>query len=323
MRCPLSRFAQALCCAALGLIVAAPAVRADNTEADFQAAARAYREGQVAQSANDAAEAARWFELADSIAPSPQALRNAIRSHLAAEQRTRAATLALSAQDRYVDRETRSLVRQVLNSIGSKLARVSVHCGQPCELLCDGQALTARPASDFDVFIEPGEHVLNARFDMREAVQQKVELSAGERLVLSLETVSTGPHDGSLPSSFAVQPLASDKMSAPSTVDNGAPAWMFWTSAGLTAVSAGALLVSGLDTLQRHDDYLRGATEDGYARGIQSQRRTNLLFLSTGVLSALTVGLAFFTDWDGDETTLAPRVSASLDGASLSIGRRF
>jgi hypothetical protein len=315
------KLAQASCLVALWLSVGASA-RADSSPPDYQAAARAYQDGQAALSGNAPAEAARLFELADTLAPSPQALRNAIRSHVAAAQSSRAATLALAAQRRYGDRETQVLARQVLGANSAKLARLSVKCGQPCALACDGQAVEARPAREFDIFIDPGAHLVQAKFDAREPVQQEIELGAGERMILSLEAVSTSPSDAAVPSSFSIRPQFAEPAAAGAPGAPGAPRWMFWTAAGLTAVSAGAALVSGLDTLQRHDDYLESATPDGYARGIQSQRRTNLLFLSTGVLGALTLGLAFFTDWDG-QAVVSPHVDASLDGASVSVVQRF
>jgi hypothetical protein len=311
-----------LCCVAVLWLAPISAVRADSTPPDFQAAARAYQDGQAALNGKVPAEAARLFELADTLAPSPQALRNAIRSNLAASQTTRAATLALAAQRRYSDRETQVLVRQVLGANSAKLARLSVKCGQPCALLCDGQPVEVRPAYEFDLFVDPGTHMVRAKFEGREPVEQEIELGAGERLILSLEAVSTSPSDAAVPSAFSIQPQVAARPAAGVPDAPGAPRWMFWTAAGLTAVSAGAALVSGLDTVQRHDDYLEMPTQDGYARGIQSQRRTNLLFLSTGVLGALTLGLAFFTDWDG-QGSVSPHVDASLDGASVSVSKKF
>jgi hypothetical protein len=313
--------ARTCCVALLWLALGAPA-RADNAAPDYQAAARAYQDGQTAMHGKAPAEAARLFELADKLAPSPQALRNAIRSNLAASQTTRAATLALAAQRRYTDRETQSLARQVLGATSARLARLSVKCGQPCTLVCDGQSVDARPAYQFDLFVDPGTHVVRAKFEAREPVEQEIELDAGERLILSLEAVSTSPSDAAVPSAFSIQSQLADSTRPGAPAAPGAPQWMFWTAAGLTAVSAGAALVSGLDTVQRHDDYLEAPTADGYARGVQSQRRTNLLFLSTGVLGALTVGLAFFTDWGGT-ASVSPHVDASLDGVSVSVSQRF
>jgi hypothetical protein len=315
------KVAQACCVAVLWLVLGATA-RADNTPPDYQAAARAYQDGQAALNSKAPAEAARLFELADTLAPSPQALRNAIRSNLAASQTTRAATLSLEAQRRYRDRETQSLARQVLGANNAKLARLSVKCGQPCALACDGQPVDAQPAYQFDLFVDPGTHVVRAKFEAREPVEQEIELSAGERLILSLEAVSTSPSDAAVPSAFSIQPQLAQSAPAGTPAAPGAPQWMFWTAAGLTAASGGAALMSGLDLVQRHDAYLEAPSQEGYAQGVQSQRRTNLLFLSTGILGALTVGLAFFTDWDGG-ASVSPHIDASLDGASVSVKQRF
>jgi hypothetical protein len=298
-------------------------VRAD-TEPDFQAAARAYREGQAAQAADKPAEAARWYELADSIVPAPQALRNAIRSHMKAGQGTRAGTLALGAQRRYSDPQTRTLLKDVIATSTAIHARLTVKCGQPCELLCDGEAVGARPDSEFDVFIKPGSHLIHARFDTRDPVEQRVDLGPGERLILSLEASGVPDTSGLAPKPVARAPLTASPPATPvtSTDDAGVPQWMFWSAAGLTTLAATAGVISAFDLQRRHDAYIAETTKERYESGIQSQRRTNLLFLGSGVAAALTVGLAFFTDWEG-ETRVAPQVDPVQKSASVAISRRF
>lgn len=306
-------------------------VCADSSGApDYEAAARAYREAQAAQRAEKPAEAARWYELANSIAPTPQALRNAIRSHVAASQHARAATLALSAQVLYSDRETRGLVKGVLANSGSALARLTVKCGTPCELQCDGQAIDARQQNDFDVFIEPGKHLIAANFDSRDKVQHNVELGAGERLVLNLEMGSTPEVAKSTPimttSEFTPPPLPPTTVATTDSPvangERGTPPWMFWGAAALTGAVGTAAVISAIDMANRHDTYLMDPTPEGYYGGIRSQRRTNLLLVGTGVGAALTVGLALFTDWEEGGTQLEPSVSP--DGkASLTFRQRF
>ncbi|MBK6528272.1 MAG: hypothetical protein IPF99_01385 [Deltaproteobacteria bacterium] len=63
---------------------------------DVNAAAAAFQEGQRLQLAREHARAAEFFEIADHAAPSPAALRSAIRSHQAAGHAVRAATLSLA-----------------------------------------------------------------------------------------------------------------------------------------------------------------------------------------------------------------------------------
>jgi hypothetical protein len=90
----------------------------------------------------------------------------------------------------------------------------------------------------------------------------------------------------------------------------------------LTAVVSGAAVVSGVDTLDRRDAYRAAPTRRGYERGVDSQLRTNALLVGAGALMATTLGLAFLTDWDGEES-FAPSVNASPDGAALVLNRSF
>jgi hypothetical protein len=80
------------------------------------AAAAAYQEAQQAQLVRDYARAAELFELADRAAPSPAALRSALRNHQAASHTARAASLALLARDRdAADAQSAQLAAAVLD----------------------------------------------------------------------------------------------------------------------------------------------------------------------------------------------------------------
>ena len=70
--------------------------------------------------------------------------------------------------------------------------------------------------------------------------------------------------------------------------------------AGATAVAAGALLWSGLDTLSARDAYVAAPTEAGYNDGTGRELRTNALVGVTAALGVATVvGAVFFTEWSG------------------------
>ena len=75
---------------------------------------------------------------------------------------------------------------------------------------------------------------------------------------------------------------------------------VFWIGAGLTAVSGGLLLWSGLDTLSANDDYEDNPTRSGFEDGVDKERRTNILIGTTAVLGVATVAVGLFaTDWGG------------------------
>jgi hypothetical protein len=80
-----------------------------------------------------------------------------------------------------------------------------------------------------------------------------------------------------------------------------------WIGAGLTAVSAGVLVWSGVDTLTARDAYVANPTEAGYNDGVGRETRTNVLIGVTAALGVATaVSAALFTEWSG-----RPRASVS------------
>jgi hypothetical protein len=90
------------------------------------AARQAFDQARAAQLQNDFAQAADLFELADRLAQSPEALRSAIRMHIAAGNRARAANLGEQAQARYPDDAATTAVANEAMSAASGLGRVRI-----------------------------------------------------------------------------------------------------------------------------------------------------------------------------------------------------
>lgn len=98
--------------------------------------------------------------------------------------------------------------------------------------------------------------------------------------------------------------------------------------AGLTAVSAGVLLWSGVDTLTARDAYVANPTEAGYNDGVGRETRTNVLIGVTAALGVATaVSAIFFTEWSGRTRTSAARVvpvgGPHPGGASVGVIASF
>lgn len=178
---------------ALALLAAAPAARA-QTQAptpaqtqpaqfearDVAAAAAAYQQAQQAQLVRDYARAAELFELADRAAPSPPALRSAIRNHQAAGRRARAATLALVARDRdAADPQSAQLAASVLAELAPQLASVRVRCAPACDLTVDGGSVGPARATAYTLFVDPGAHSLDASFEGRPALRREFTAAVG------------------------------------------------------------------------------------------------------------------------------------------------
>jgi hypothetical protein len=96
--------------------------------------------------------------------------------------------------------------------------------------------------------------------------------------------------------------------------------------AGATAVAAGFLIGSGLDTLSARDAYVAAPTEAGFNDGTGRELRTNALIGVTAALGVATaVGAVFFTQWSGRRAPTAVSFGAGPlpGGAHASVIASF
>jgi hypothetical protein len=304
-------------------------------EEDVAAASAAFSEAQRAQLRGDHSRAAEFFELADQSAPSPAALRSAIRNRETAGQDVRAATLALRALERYPnDRETKELADGTLGRLAPKLAKVKVTCSEPCRLTVDGGIVAVDPVPSREFFVAAGPHAIEGRWSGRPAVSRTVEGTPGSLVEVALEAPPPPPPGTEPPaapaptqtsaassaeparSSLTLAPLDT----APQASGSGLSPAVFWTATGLTVVSGALLTWSGLDTLQKREDYEKNPTQDAYDDGTKLELRTNVLAATTGVLGISTILIgAFATDWGGQ----GPSAQVSKDSVAFSYGGRF
>jgi hypothetical protein len=304
-------------------------------EEDVAAASAAFSEAQRAQLRGDYSRAAEFFELADQSAPSPAALRSAIRNRDTAGQHVRAATLALRALERYPDdRETREVAEGVLSRLSPKLSKVKVTCSEPCRITADGAVVAADPVSSREFFVAPGTHTVEGRFSDRPTVSRSFEGTAGSSVEVDFEappplppepapspaaptsTQTSAPPANAVQTGTSTAPLDSPP---PSTSSGLSPA-VFWVGTGLTVVSGAFLTWSGLDTLKKRDAYEENPTKDGYDEGVKLELRTNVLAATTAVLGVSTILIgAFATDWGGEGAS----AQVSKNGVAFSYGGRF
>ena len=104
---------------------------------DVIGAAKAFSRAQKAELTGNFAMAAEFFELADSLSPSPEALRSAVRSRKAAGQLSTAALHAETLRDRYPnDAKSQQLANATLTLAEQTLTRVEIECKpRACTLL--------------------------------------------------------------------------------------------------------------------------------------------------------------------------------------------
>jgi hypothetical protein len=323
--------------AAGGALVAAALLfaggaHAQGDKSDVAAAANAFSRAQRAALKGDYARAAELFDLADSLAPSPVAVRSAVSARQAAGQLALAAGEAEELKRRYPDdKKSAQLADQIISEAKKKLARQQVTC-EPvdCQLVVDGAAASTEAKREHVVYLEPGEHSLVAVFGDRRTAPDKVTEKAGEHAKITFHQPPpppTKPTPSVLPPSSGQTPPRHDQGAGHKPASGGLSPWYFGTGAVITAALGGVSIWSGLDTLKAHDKYKQHETEAGYQDGLSRERRSNILFAATGVAAAATVTLALFTDFSGSspdkDKGVATSVAASPDGAKLFVQGRF
>ena len=329
---------------ASALVLASPAVAAQSA---VDEAAAAYEQGQRAFANGDFSAAAEFFETADRTQPAAQALIQAIRAHRgmrAPAHDARAATLALTLLRREAsDPRITAYATRVVDDLSPGLARVTVQC-HGCDLSLDDQA------SGHDVFAEPGAHSLAAAWGLR-VTRQPLQLLAGSNNPVELTVpgepaapvapplriatpaeiqAQTGvtPIDTELPPALRgalptiEQPHTRDAPPTPPAIEpptpDGLPRAVFVTGVVITAGLAGALVWSGLDTLDGSQAYTQNPTQFGLDDGRVRELRTNVLIGATAAAGVTTLLIgAFFTRWRS-----AP-VYAGASPAGVLVGGRF
>jgi hypothetical protein len=298
------------------LLVARSASADDNA-----AAAKAFSQGQAAMLEGDAAKAAEFFELADNLAPSAPALRNAARARVTAGHKAVAATHAAELLRRYhSDADSRAVAEALLSELAPELARIDVTCTEKCDVLVDGMAVGYAAREDHSFFVQPGDREVVAEFEGGRKASSAV--SAPINAVTPVKLEAPAKEVTPDPSTLVVQPAKS----------KGIRRRWFVGGAILTVVLGGVATASGLQTLQTRDD-IKTAVEEGdhdkavdlYDKGGDQQIRTNVLLGATAAVGAVTILLAVFTDWSGGETEQQPALglTTSSDAMTITYGGRF
>ena len=321
----------------LALVLVSRAAVAQTPAGDVGSAAAAFQEGQRAQLARDFSRAAEFFEIADHAAPSAAALRSAIRSHQAAGHAARAATLALVAERRDAgDAQSVQLARSVLDELGPRLARVHVACTPECSVAVDHHAVSESATTSATFFVDPGARTLETRWTGRGDRTRTLECTAGRDVEVSLDAPpvvapSVTPVVPAVTPVLVVTAPIPPNSQDPRVATDARPRRplspaVFWVGVGLTAVSSGLLVWSGLDTLSARDAYVAAPTQSLYQSGVASEVRSNV-FVGTALGLALTTALTgiLLTEWSPARRSAAmlPSVGVHDGRPTLALTRSF
>lgn len=304
----------------VALSLSAYTVRADDKS--VVAAASAFEQGQQAELSGNFDRAAELFELADRIAPTPEALRSATRARLAADQLPAAAGNAEELLRRYSDDSaSRELAEKALLRARPELTRFTFQCSEPCTVVVDGLATGMLPLKTQVVYVTPGSHNIVLGFDGDLTRGLRLQGSAAEQRVIKVgRPVGEVARPGAAASSAPTASAGSEATQRDEGARRGLPSGYFWTAASLTVVVGALTLWSGLDLLNARDDFKARAmpTQSQFEDGESKDTRTSVLLGTTGALLVGTVVLGAFTHFGGKAKS-AQRASVHLDGRGASL----
>lgn len=286
--------------------------RADSKEE----AATAYDRGAAAYDKGDFRTAAHELARADELAQSAVTLELAITAAVRADDPELAMMLVERADKRRGNKALDAAAANAKKKLGAKVGKLNVVCPSSgrCVVTVDGTHFeTGAPR-----WIAVGGHqVVIARSGAPERFDVMIEAGKTVELLASSSPSPPPPPPPAPPSAFTTE--------TPAPPSNGeksrgvSPAW-FWVSLGVTAAVGGAALVSGLDTMSKHDAFVRDKSNSAAAdAGRAADTRTVVLLASAGVLAAVTVTLgAFFVDWGGG---VSPKKSTGIQRGKTPLLR--
>jgi hypothetical protein len=265
-------------------------------------AATAYDRGAAAYDKGDFRTAANELARADELAQSAVTLELAITAAVRADEPELAMTLVERAEKRRGNKSLDTAAASAKKKLGPKVGKLNVVCPSSgrCVVSVDGTHFeTGAPR-----WIAVGAHQVSigrSTGGAPEKIDVTIESGKTVELVASNAPAASEPPPPT-PPVVVEKKIEKTPTTPPSSSSSGgiSSTW-FWVSLGVTAAVGGATLISGLDTMSKHDAFLKDKSNpDAAEAGKAADTRTVILLVSTGVLAAVTVALgAFFVDWGG------------------------
>lgn len=284
---------------------------AEPAQQDIAAAAEAFGTAQRAEFAREWGRAADFYELADSLAPSKEALRSAAKARFAAKDLASSATLALALKSRYgADDKSLEVAERILEETTPSLVHIKLRCDNPCVVSANARAAGDVRNLTHEFFAEPGPLELVASFEDGSSSETTVEGSGGETLSVRLIQPIPPPASARLPD---VEDDGPEEDRGRRTL---APAY-FVAGAVVTVASAAALTWSGLDVLSQNEDFEMDPTQSRLDRGQRGELRTNVLIATTVTFGITTAVIGALTDWGRKRSS--KREQAHWTGRGLEV----
>jgi hypothetical protein len=306
-----------------------------------QEAAAAYRDGLRAQAHGQYREAAEAFIRSDAEVRRDATFEKALKAAARSNVSVLVMYLVSAAEGRRLKPKTAKLVRALRERHRERVGKLQVECsrGDPeCsvhvreQVLRDGQSafletgpLTVQVHSRGEVESQDIDIVSSHATVVRPAPPAPARLA-----VAATETPPTAPEDAPAPSpepasiasapepSRERAPLHEAGLDLTSRPEHGrgalsSPAFV-WIGAGATALIATTAIVSGLDTRARYDQFVKTRAVSDREMGVRAQSRTNVLWISAGVVAVSTAVTALLvTDWSGGaRVAIAPHTGGAM-----------
>jgi hypothetical protein len=252
---------------------------------DLKLAAKLFAEGQKAYREGDYRHAAEAFEGAYKRAPRLPPLYNAARAWQKGGEMVRAANLyAVYLRKAPPSAPDRNNATSALRDLEGRVAKLEVHASDLTDLKVDGAAFDVGDQSNasFIVYVTPGTHVIEGKHGDKTAEERPVATAGSSMSVVLVPAKDAAP----------VTVVVEDKPRS------GWSPIVVAVGGGVTAVAAGFLVWSGVDTLSQRSTFDGAPTQANLDTGKSDQLRTNVLLGVTLGLAVVTGVVAIFlVDW--------------------------
>lgn len=322
-----------LACVAIVITFGARSL-AEESKTSRAAAAEAFDEAVKHFEEADYEAAARAFLRADDLAPSTDALHNAIAAARKANDHLLVATAAERAIKRPKERqELVTEAREALALAARNLAQVDLNCAPaPCKLLVDGSPVPAGTR-----YVLPGAYSAVAVAEDGNRTEERLTLAAGvtysvlvhaskageskEAAAVSTHAIDEPVHDAPKETAAAsAVPGPQGPMHADSTERSKKPfsPTIFYVGAGVTAVLVGLNVWSGVDAISAKNDLPPSPRTSDLDDVRSKELRSDVIFGSAVVVGAATIAAGIlWVDWGGGGATafVAPAPGGATAGA--------